>query len=76
MQHIEQLCKNNKYKLFFRPQQKEELFIAAIKIFTVEQNVIILNICCFVTGHINMYFLGGKNVFPAFTDKNNQLDTP
>lgn len=61
---------------FFRPQQKEELFIAAIKIFTVEQNVIILNICCFVSGHINTDFLAGKNVVSAFNDKQKQLDTP
>lgn len=57
------------------PQQKE-LLTAAIKIFTVAQNVIILNICCFLTSHINTYFLGRKNVFSAFNDKNNQLDTP
>lgn len=51
--------------IFFRPQQKEEIFIAAIKIFTVEQNGIILNVCCFVTGHKNIFFLGGKIVFSA-----------
>lgn len=37
--------------------------------------MIIVNICCFVTGHINTYFLEGKNV-SVFNDKNNELDTP
>lgn len=60
----------------FQAPAERIIIYRAMKIFKVEQNVIIVNICCFVIGHINTYFLGGKNVFSVFNDKNNELDTP